>query len=73
GSVHTGIWGWKYEVYTQRSINTQTLIVVKGIHVSDDVVAGNIYQRVDGFNLVTHKIEPSAGMLLSELADDSRL
>nr|GEW49304.1 zinc finger, CCHC-type [Tanacetum cinerariifolium] len=57
----------------QRSMNTRTLIVVKGIHVSDEEVAGNIHQRVDGFSFVAHKIEPSAGMLHSGLADDSGL
>nr|GEX11769.1 hypothetical protein [Tanacetum cinerariifolium] len=37
-------------------MNTRTLIVVKGIHVSDKEVAGNIHQRVDGFSFVTHRV-----------------
>ncbi|GKD25811.1 hypothetical protein Tco_1232025 [Tanacetum coccineum] len=37
GSVYTDIWGWMYGVYTQRSLNTLTLIVVKGIHGSDEL------------------------------------
>ncbi|GJY16379.1 hypothetical protein Tco_0386801 [Tanacetum coccineum] len=37
GSVHTGIWGWRYRVYTQRSLNTLTQIVVKGILVADEL------------------------------------
>nr|GFB71888.1 hypothetical protein [Tanacetum cinerariifolium] len=36
-SVHTGIWGWRYEVYTQRSLNTLTQIVVEVILVADDL------------------------------------
>ncbi|GJU32967.1 hypothetical protein Tco_1176556 [Tanacetum coccineum] len=30
--------GWRYGVYTQRSLNTLTRIVVKGIHDSDEVL-----------------------------------
>ncbi|GJT97644.1 ATP synthase CFO C subunit [Tanacetum coccineum] len=37
GSVDTGIWGWRYGVYTQRSLNTLTQIVVKGILVADEL------------------------------------
>ncbi|GKF27890.1 hypothetical protein Tco_0094232 [Tanacetum coccineum] len=37
GSVHTGIWGWRYGVYTQMSLNTLTQIVVKGILVADEL------------------------------------
>ncbi|GKE41904.1 hypothetical protein Tco_1469188, partial [Tanacetum coccineum] len=35
GSVHTGLWDWKYEVYSHRSLNTLTQIAVKGTHVTD--------------------------------------
>ncbi|GJS37354.1 zinc finger, CCHC-type containing protein [Tanacetum coccineum] len=31
------IWGWRYGVYTQRSLNTLTQIVVKGILVADEL------------------------------------
>nr|GEZ06604.1 zinc finger, CCHC-type [Tanacetum cinerariifolium] len=54
--VQLSIWGWRYGMYTQRSMNTQTLIVVKGIHVSDEEVAGNIHQRVNGFSFVAHRV-----------------
>ncbi|GJV49008.1 zinc finger, CCHC-type containing protein [Tanacetum coccineum] len=37
GFVHTGIWEWRYRVYTQRSLNTLTQIVVKGILVVDEL------------------------------------
>ncbi|GKF20280.1 hypothetical protein Tco_0068918, partial [Tanacetum coccineum] len=59
GSVHTDIWGWRYEVYTQRSLNTLTQIVVKEILVAEvnfsvsNSGLKDVHQRTDGFSFVT--------------------
>nr|GEU54240.1 zinc finger, CCHC-type [Tanacetum cinerariifolium] len=44
-----------------------------GTECTPRVVIVNVHQRVDGYSFVTHRIEPSAGMLHSGLADDSGL
>nr|GEV14919.1 zinc finger, CCHC-type [Tanacetum cinerariifolium] len=78
GSIHTGIWGWRYGVYTQRSLNTLTQIVVERILVADELQIpseGNPSEEVSSAGYLFRgyfSIELSAGMLLSGLADASR-
>nr|GEW37930.1 zinc finger, CCHC-type [Tanacetum cinerariifolium] len=62
GSVHTDIWGWRYGVYIQRSMNIRVSIVVKGIHVSE-VAEGIPSEEVSSVEYLyssLFQIEPSA-------------
>ncbi|GKE80517.1 hypothetical protein Tco_1550517, partial [Tanacetum coccineum] len=66
-----------YGVYTQRSLNTLNLIVVKGILVADELQLPSVSNPPEEVSLAgwlikgCFSIEPSTGMLLSGLADAS--